>query len=96
MAVYRYGSGLWSDGNGYKKAITFMKMLSKQIVIIENERVKMILEEQSQKYSHHILEMYEQTKDNYNSVMGSHAYRLGRFLLKPIYWMKKRINRNKR
>ncbi|MBR5167228.1 MAG: glycosyltransferase family 2 protein [Salinivirgaceae bacterium] len=88
MAVYRYGSGIWSNGDGYKNSITWIKMLAKLTVVIDDEKTRLILEEQSQKYSQQILKMYKQTNNNYLSVLNSHAFRLGGFLLKPLHWIK--------
>ncbi len=89
MAVYRYGSGVWSNGNGLKNLLTWMKMIAKLSVVIDDEAVRMILEEQNQKYSQQILDMCDKANKNYMSLLNSHSYRLGNFLFKPFRILKK-------
>lgn len=89
MAVYRFGNGVWSNGNGLKNLLTWMKMIAKLSVVIDDETVKIILEEQSQKYSQQILDMYEKANENHMSLLNSHSYRLGNSLFKPFRILKK-------
>ncbi len=95
MAVYRFGSGVWSGGDSRRNILLRIKMLSKLINVIEDEKVKNMLEDCCEKCSKLLLEWFEQANENYLSILSSHAYHLGCFLLKPIYWIKKIIKRNK-
>ncbi len=89
MVIYRYGSGYWSTENDFKKIITWMQMIAKLIVVLDGEKVKMILEEQNRNYSRQIHDMYEKANVNYMSLLNSQSYRLGNFLLKPFRILKK-------
>jgi len=82
MAVYRYGSGIWANGNEYKNIIIWIKMLAKLTVVIDDEKVRMILEEQNQMNCQRIIKMYEKAKGTY-------------FLVKFVRFIKCLINRTK-
>lgn len=93
MAVYRYGSGIWSEESPLKKCLIWIKMLNQLELLIENEEVRRLLCIQNIDYTQYIIRMYTTSNENYQSLMNSHAYRLGCFLLKPANWIRKMIKR---
>lgn len=95
MAVYRFGSGIWSGGVVIHNAQIWIQMLCRLVVVIDNKEMKQMIEQQIQTKSNQIMEYYDVTKAKYDSLLNSSAFKLGSFLLKPIYWIKKILNRNK-
>lgn len=89
MAIYRYGSGIWTEESQLKKCLIWVKMLDKLDFFIENDEVKRMLCLQNHEYTQYIMKLYTMSNENYLSLMNSHAYRLGCFLLKPWYLLKK-------
>lgn len=95
MAVYRFESGIWSGGVVIHNAQIWIQMLCRLVVVIDNKEMKQMIEQQIQTKSNQIMEYYDVTKAKYDSLLNSSAFKLGSFLLKPIYWIKKIVNRNK-
>ncbi|MBO4874538.1 MAG: glycosyltransferase [Bacteroidales bacterium] len=95
MAVYRFTSGIWSGGIVIHNTQIWIQMLCRLVVVIDNKEMKQMIEQQIQAKTNQIMEYYDATKAKYDSLLNSSAFKLGSFLLKPIYWMKKLVNRNK-
>ncbi len=96
MAVYRLGSGVWTgeSSNSVCRMISWLNMLCKLQVVIDDKKVKSILEDQIEKSRISLFELYDRLKINYDSISNSHAYRLGCALLKPVYIVKMLFKRN--
>lgn len=94
MAVYRVGVGVWSgDKNYVKKNIIWLNMLCKLFVAIEDKNAKIILEEQIEKCR---VSLNQSFNNQVDSIRNSYAYRLGNFILRPVYFIKKMFNHKKK
>lgn len=80
MAVYRYGSGVWSNEWSISKSLSVLQTLSKLSVVISPTAVKAILQEQINSLSNNVLIHFK----SLNNISLSLSYRLGAFLLKPF------------
>ena len=89
MAVYRYGVGIWSKGWNYNKTMDVLKTLTKLSCVIENPEAKLILKAEVQKLSTEIIDYISNVEKQYNQICSSRAYRLGKFLLKPLKMLKR-------
>ena len=77
MAVYRYGSGMWSSENNFFMKLTGLIMLSKLVLYIKDRKVCEELENQIN--ANRIFLM-----DSYNSLYNSFGYRIERKILNII------------
>lgn len=84
MAVYRYGSGVWSNEWNIGKSLAVLKTLSKLSAVVESSEVRRILQVQINAMSNELSSEYEKVKMQLKQVQSSHAYRLGKFILNPF------------
>lgn len=91
MAVYRYGSGIWSNKNSISNYLHVIKTLCKLSVMIESSIVQTILQKQIDSMSNNHLSDYDRLYQQFKQISSSKAYSLGRVLLKPIKTIKKRF-----
>lgn len=89
MAVYRFGSGMWSVRDIIHNINPWIQMLCKLVVVIENDDVKCDIEQQIQSMSKQIVEYCDGQKSNYESIRNSYSYRLGSFVFAPFRFVKK-------
>lgn len=89
MAVYRVGSGIWSTSNSVKNDLLYLCTLNKLYVEISDEQVRANLQDQINS----IVTSISQMEKNLNQTRTSKAYRLGKLLLKPFRWMKRKKNK---
>lgn len=89
MAVYRYGSGVWSNNNNINNFLHVIKTLSKLAAVVESSEVRRILQEQINSMSNDLSSEYEKVVMQLKQVQSSKAYRLGKLLLKPMKLLKK-------
>lgn len=82
MSIYRYGSGVWTSKKKHSNVEHWIDMLIQLSINISNDKAQKILKEQ-------IINIFGQLQNNYDSVLNSHAFKLGDFMLKPIYTLKK-------
>lgn len=85
MAVYRYGSGIWSNAKTIKNDVSYLCTLNKLYVAIENKQVK----EQLQKQIRAITDDIVHVEKDFRQIRTSKAYRLGKLLLKPFKLFRK-------
>lgn len=95
MAVYRYGSGIWSNVWKIGKSLALLKTLSKLSSVVESSDVRRILQEQINSMSNDLSSEYEKVVMQLKQVQSSHAYRLGKSILKPINMIKKLLKKEK-
>lgn len=93
MAVYRYGSGIWSNVWKIGKLLAVLKTLSKLSAVVESSDVRRILQEQINSMSNDLSSEYEKVVMQLKQVQSSHAYRLGKSILKPINMIKKLLKK---
>ena len=89
MAVYRYGVGIWSNNGGNNQSLQVLKTLSKLSCIIENFEARAILNANVLKLSTDMLDYISNVEKQYNQIRSSKAYKLGKFLLKPLKMLKR-------
>lgn len=89
MAVYRCGSGMWSDNWSYRKMLAVLKTITKLSCVVDTLEAKAILNTEVQKHTEDIINCIANTEKQYNQIRSSRAYRLGKLLLKPFKLFKK-------
>ncbi|MEE1069437.1 MAG: glycosyltransferase family A protein [Paludibacteraceae bacterium] len=89
MAVYRYGSGIWSTDESVRPDLEMLMTLNKLWVAIDNDEVRKVLQEQILKQKQTVLDFVAHLQHDLYVVRSSKAYRLGKMLLKPFKWLKK-------
>ena len=77
----------------YQKASIKKETLSKLSCIIENSEARAILNANILKLSTDMLDYISKVEKQYNQIRSSRAYRLGKFLLKPISLLRSIIKR---
>ena len=91
MAVYRYGCGIWSGSWNLEKALYEFKTFSKLYVMIDNEKARNVLDNQIQGLFNKMILQENETHTQLLQLRASHAYRLGKLMLKPFHWVKHRM-----
>jgi glycosyltransferase involved in cell wall biosynthesis len=84
MAVYRYGSGVWSNNYSINNYLHMIKTLCKLSAIVDSSDVRGILQQQINSMSNDLSFEYGKISEQYKQVRSSKAYKLGKMLLKPI------------
>lgn len=90
MAVYRVGSGIWSSDESINPDLEMLMTLNKLWMAIDDAEVKNILQEQIFKQKQAVLDFVVHLQHDLYVVRSSKAYRLGKMLLKPFSWLKKK------
>lgn len=91
MAVYRQGVGVWSGNKvPYRTEVQWLIAISKLFPLLENDEAKKLLDEQITEYANSILNGVHDANQQLLQIRSSKAYRLGKWLLKPFRWMKRR------
>lgn len=88
MAVYRYGSGIWSTDESVRPDLEMLMTLNKLWVAIDNDEVRKVLQEQILKQKQAVLDFVAHLQHDLYVVRSSKAYRLGKILLKPFRYMR--------
>ena len=89
MAVYRYGSGIWSNEWNIGKSLAVLKTLSKLAAVVESSDVRRILQEQINSMSNELSSEFEKVKMQLKQIQSSKAYCLGKLLLRPFKCLRK-------
>jgi hypothetical protein len=84
MAVYRYGSGVWTKNSGAMNILSMIKTLVKLTMVLNKDISNLIEEYQVSPLSKVMINYETDTK----KVRQSHAYKLGRIILKPFVLIK--------
>lgn len=91
MAVYRQGVGVWSGNKvPYRTEVQWLIAISKLFPMLKNEDAKKLLDEQITEYANSILKGFHEANQQLSQIRSSKAYRLGKLLLKPFRWMKRK------
>lgn len=80
MAVYQYGSGIWSMAQSVKYDVSYLCTLNKLYIAIENKQVKGLLQKQIQD----IVDAIIYIEEDFRKIRKSKAYCLGKILLNPL------------
>lgn len=88
MAVYRYGSGLWSTSQTIKNDLAYLCTLNKLSVTISNDQARKKIQKQINDIN--TINFVVHMERELNQIRSSKAYRLGKMLLKPFKWLKKK------
>ncbi len=88
MAVYRYGSGVWSNNYGINNYLHMIKTLCKLSIVLESSEVRKILQKQINSMSNELSSEYEKVTMQLKQIRSSKAYRLGKFILVPFKKLK--------
>lgn len=87
MAVYRYGSGMWSTSQTIKNDLAYLCTLNKLCVAITNDQARKKIQKQINDIG--TINSIVHMERDLNQIRSSKAYRLGKMLLKPFKWLKK-------
>lgn len=93
MAVYRYGSGIWSNKSLLIRLIETFSVLNRLYPLIDSLNAKNKLEEQIWSVKKTIISECNMLEEKYLSILNSHSFRLGEMLIKPYRWLKRVLNR---
>ena len=85
MAVYRYGSGVWSTRHAIKNDMAYMSTLNRLYATITNGQAKKNIQKQIRDITESIVHI----EHDLNQIRSSKAYRLGKILLRPFKWLRK-------
>lgn len=89
MAVYRYGSGIWSNKSLLIRLIETLSVLNRLYPLIDSLNAKNKLEEQIWSVKKTIISECNMLEEKYLSILNSHSFRLGEMLIKPYRWLKR-------
>ena len=84
MAVYRYGSGIWSNKNSISNDLSYLITISRLYAVIDNKEAKKNLLEQINTTKKELILLYNDCVKQYERVKDSKAYKLGKLLLLPL------------
>ena len=93
MAVYRYGSGIWSNKSLLIRLIETLSVLNRLYPLIDSLNAKNKLEEQIWSVKKTIISECNMLEEKYLSILTSHSFLLGEMLIKPYRWLKRVLNR---
>lgn len=85
MAVYRYGSGVWSTSHAIKNDMAYLSTLNRLYATITNGKAKKNIQKQIRDITESIVHI----EHDLNQIRFSKAYRLGKILLRPFKWLRK-------
>lgn len=91
MAVYRVGSGIWSENETIKPEVEMLMTMNKLWMAIDNPEIRNILQEQIQRQKQGVLDFSANQQRDLKTIRASKAYRLGKALIKPFKWFKENI-----
>ena len=84
MAVYRYGSGIWSNSNSWKQTFEVLLTLNKLSVLCSNPKVISTLKKQCLEIKGMHSEYVDYLEKQYNMVLKSKAYKIGKMIINCI------------
>lgn len=92
MAVYRQGVGVWTGPNsdGEKNMFTWIVAISKLSSVLQDKEAQRLIDEQIDSMVGGLLTSHRDTEKQLLQIRSSKAYRLGKLLLKPFRWMKRK------
>lgn len=92
MAVYRQGVGVWTGPNsdGEKNMFTWIVAISKLSSVLQDKEAQRLIDEQIDSMVGELLTSHRDTEKQLLQIRSSKSYRLGKLLLKPFRWMKRK------
>lgn len=92
MAVYRQGVGVWTGPNsdGEKNMFIWIVAISKLSSVLQDPEAKRLIDEQIDSMVGELLSYHHDTEKQLLQIRSSKAYRLGKLLLMPFRWMKRK------
>ena len=92
MAVYRQGVGVWTGPNsdGEKNMFSWIIAISKLSSVLQDPEAQRLIDEQIASMVGELLTSHRDTEKQLRQIRSSKAYRLGKLLLKPFRWMKRK------
>lgn len=88
MGVYRWGSGTWSTKPDCYRQLVWLSVLNQiRMQINENKEAVEVIDAQIHDLQNSILINYQGIENRWYQIYSSHAYRLGKFILKPFRLM---------
>ena len=84
MAVYRYGSGVWSTSHAIKNDMAYLSTLNRLYATITNGQAKKNIQKQIRDITESIVHI----DCDLHQIRSSKAYRLGKILLRPFKWLR--------
>ena len=92
MGVYRYGCGVWTADKKYIiQGIRTLETYNKLWLALSDSRAKEILSQQIFNMERALFAEMQHIEHDYRIVKNSKAYRLGKFLLSPFAWLKRKL-----
>ena len=92
MGVYRYGCGVWTADKKYIiQGIRTLETYNKLWLALSDSRAKEILSQQIFNMERALFAEMQHIEHDYRIVKNSKAYRLGKFLLYPFAWLKRKL-----
>lgn len=85
MAVYRYGSGVWSTSHTIKNDMAYLSTLNRLYATITNGQAKKNIQKQIRDITESIVHI----DCDLHQIRSSKAYRLGKILLRLFKWLRK-------
>lgn len=85
MAIYRYGSGVWSTSHTVKNDVAYLGSLNRLYVTITDEQARKNIQEQIMDITESIIYM----EHDLHQIRTSKAYCLGKVLVRLFKWLKK-------
>ena len=85
MAVYRYGSGVWSTRHAIKNDMAYLSTLNRLYATITNGQAKKNIQKQIRDITESIVHI----ECDLHQIRSSKAYRPGKMLLRPFKWLRK-------
>lgn len=94
MGVYRLGSGHWSTKSDFYRCLVWLSVLNQvRMLIFDNKEAVAVIDAQISQTQNSVLISNQLLESQYSQVRSSHAYRLGKFLLKPFSFIRKLISK---
>lgn len=92
MGVYRYGCGIWTAEHNYiKQQMKTLETFSKLYVVLSDAKAKDILYRQILNIEQVVSTEFGHIIRDYRIIKNSKAYRLGKFLLSPFAWLRRKL-----
>lgn len=91
MGVYRYGNGVWASTPPIAQNIIMVGLLNRLRMVVENRDVQTEFDKQMNRISDTIISEYHKMDKENQRIRHSAAYKLGKFLLRPLSWLKRKL-----
>ena len=94
MAVYRFGSGIWSVKSDFYRQVVWLSVLNQlRMMITNNKEALTVIDGQISTIQTMVLATQRESESRYRQLRSSYAYRLGKFLLRPFSFIRQHISK---